>query len=278
MLGAFPIPLGLQQVFGCVRPIIFLNPEFPYMSVPGTGYLLEMFGDVFLVTARHVVDNGNFDLQDLRILTNHAKSDSPVIQFLDAHTFTSRDPDDTDHVDVIVARCDRKYLDRSLFTNDHPFDITLRPLVASFAKGMKLHFQGVAPAHDAHTIDDDAQKYCIVYAAGDLIYREPSEDRGIHIADALVHDKCPDFNGMSGSPVFRIENVHARNTSAQFAGMVIRGSREQKVMRFIDAELIWAYLSGFFLNGLSPTQATEKLKTLLETYAHEHGHPFAGWD
>ena len=278
MLGAFPIPLGLQQVFGCVRPIIFRNPEFPYMSVPGTGFLLEMFGEVFLVTARHVADNGAFDLQDLRIPTNHAKSDSPVIQFLDARTATSRDPDDTDHVDVIVARCDRKHLDRSLFINDHPFDITLRPLVTSFVKGMELHFQGVAPAHHAHTIDDDAQKYCIVYAAGGLIYREPSEDRGIHIADAHVHDTCPDFNGMSGSPVFHIENVHARNTRAQFAGMVIRGSREQKVMRFIGAELISVHVSQFFLNGLSKTQATEKLKTLLEAYMHEHGHPFAGWD
>jgi hypothetical protein len=236
-----------------------------------------MFGEVFLVTARHVASNGAFDLQDLRVPLTLAPSNPPIIQFSDVHTFISRDPNDTDHVDVIVARCDPKHLNRSLFTNDEPFDITLRPLVTRFTSGMKLYFKGLAPAHSSHTLDDDAKKYCIAYAAGDLIYRQPSGDRSVHIADVVVNDACPDFNGMSGSPIFLIDDIQTKNTNADFAGMLIRGSRDQKLMRFLDAELISTYLAGFFLRGLSPGQAETKLQMLLTEHARKLGHPLQGW-
>lgn len=228
-----------------------------------------MFGEVFVVTAAHTIDRAGFDLDHM--LIPYSSVCATAIPFSDLRTYRSKEPNDVDHVDIVIAKCDKRQMDRSLFANEVPFDISFRELVSVFPNDMRLHFKGVSP--ELNVIDDEAQKYEIHYSAGDMFYQGPTGDRSIHLARAHVNQHCPDFDGMSGSPVFEIDNIHSKMPAANFAGMLIRGSRAHSKLRFLAAETISTYLFEFFVGEVPKAQIRSVTARLLQEEARRRGIP-----
>jgi hypothetical protein len=253
-------------VFGCVRALIFAgNSDFP--AVPGTGFLLKLFGEIFFVTARHAVDNHGFDLRHLAV--TYSEQNNRCIPFDEVRTFSSVDPDDTDHVDIIVLKANSSKLKHELFASDLPFDFTADAVVRVYQSGMLLHFKGVAP--EQNDFDYENKKYTVEYAAGDMYYEAPTSSRAVHLATAKVNRDCPDFDGMSGSPVFWVANIDQTATDAKFAGMLLRGARKNSILHFMEAECVTNFLLGFFLDGLTPVEAEAKIENLLKWHLPDIG-------
>jgi hypothetical protein len=95
-----------------------------------------------------------------------------------------------------------------------------------------------------------------------LRYCGPSPYLNIHTARAVVSEASPNFDGLSGFPVFAIEDKMLVSTRANFAGMLIRATRSSSLMHFISGECIGSYIYAFFVQGLHQQKASEKMAVL----------------
>jgi len=262
-MGTRSLPAGLKSVFGCVRPVIFQNRAYGYPAVTGTGFLLGFVGQVFFVTARHVLANYDADEQPPAVQYNLDKAD--LLPLHRKFSYRSVDLDDTDHVDVAVFAVDESELDRKKFETQGPFELGPNNVLRKYSRGDVLHFEG-CPS-DTTILDYDNQKYDLHFASADLIYQQPSDCRNVHIGCAQLSDDCPDFDGLSGSPVFRISDKNSASSAALFAGMLIQATRSSKQMRFLSGESIASYIYGTFVEGMTPAEAAAYMKPLfVKTY------------
>lgn len=258
-------PPGLIQPFGCVRALIFSEQDSDYPAVPATGILVSLFGEIFFITTKHAIVKQNFDVGDLAVLyADVADSVGKCIPFYRSRTFSSVDEEDRDQVDIMIFQADRAAIDLSLFTLGKPFDISLREIVTNYHEEMPLHFIGISP--DKNEFDYDAKSHTIHFAGAPAFYQKPTDYRSIHLARAWVSDDCPDFNGMSGAPVFWTSNVNDPKSKSLFAGMLIQGSRLNKVIRFIEAERIVSYLIDFFIGHLSREDGEIELSRIMQSH------------
>ena len=255
-------PAGLNAIFGCVRPVIFENKDYGFESVTGTGFLLSFLGDVFFVTALHVLKAFDFDNQPPCVV--YSLGGNHLLPMSEMRTFRAVDERDTDHVDVAVYRVDANTLDRTEFQAHHPYELGPDNLIRHYTPSMTLHFQG-CPSENVH-FDYDEKKHSLWFASGDLIYQEPASCLHVHIGRAHVSASCPDFDGLSGSPVFQIDDKYSQTTPALFAGMLIRATRSSNIMRFLSAECISNYIYGFFVEGLTQEAADKRVLALFEQH------------
>lgn len=258
------MPKGLDRVFRCTRAVSFQSKDSPIPSFLGTGFFINLFNETFFVTARHVIDNQyNFHYEDIKIPYDPTGNECVVFEEIRRHITT--DPDDTDHVDVVVLRAARSRLKTHLFRNHPPYEISGRPYVYKYDKEMILSYLGFSPNPDNY--DYENERYRLDFSSGDLRYRgQEPKLRSIHTGATLANDYHPDFDGLSGSPLFLIDNPNDPRTSAQFAGMLLRGTRSSGIFYFIDAAAVMRYLLDYFLAGLSEEIGKKKLESLMMRY------------
>jgi hypothetical protein len=262
-------PPGLIRPFGCVRALIFSKQNSDYPAVPATGFLLSLFGEIFFITTKHAVVKQNFDLEDLAVLYGDA-SDSvgnciPLYRF---NTFSSIDEEDTDQVDIMVFQADRTAVEPSLFNLGKPFDISRGEIVTNYQKDMPLHFIGISP--DKNEFNYYANSHMIHFAGAPAFYQRPTDCRAIHLARAWVSEDCPDFNGMSGAPLFWTSDVNNPKSNSLFAGMLIQGNRANSVIRFIEAERIVSYLIDFLIGHLSREDGEIELDRIMQRHFSQY--------
>lgn len=253
-------PAGLNAIFGCVRPVIFENRDYGFESVRGTGFLLGFLGKVFFVTAQHVLNGFDIDAQWPSV--SYSLGGNDLLPLVELRTFRSLDEDDTDHVDVAVYRVDETMMDRARFLAHHPYELGPNNLVRRYTPPMALHFQG-CPS-EAVELDYEERKHRIWFASGDLVYQESASCLHMHIGQAHVSAECPNFDGLSGSPLFQIDDKYATTTPALFAGMLVRATRSSNVMHFLSAECISTYIYDYFVKGLTQEEANRRMRPLFE--------------
>jgi hypothetical protein len=270
--GSNVVPAALSKVFRCVRPVIFRDPAAPdFPSVPGTGFLLELFGEVFFITARHVVDRGGFDVNNLRVV--YSLGAQACIPFAACNTYESLDIEDTSHVDIIVLRADKQLIDFSLFLEDRPFNASGNYVCRSFSQHERMFFKAVVP--EQNVFDYENNKFSIEFAIGDFFYVRSANYRSVHRGSPNVTADCPDFDGMSGGPVFSVPDPSSYESPARFAGMLVIGSRKDSILHFMDAECVLRFLLDYFLGGLDKIQSTIKLSQLVQWHLPDIGQRYA---
>lgn len=63
----------------------------------------------------------------------------------------------------------------------------------------------------------------------------------------LAENPLDDYNGFSGSPVYSVGD----NGNVKIIGMVLRGGAENRILHFLDIQVIWAAIHGVQQGRLS---------------------------
>jgi hypothetical protein len=257
-----PEPAGLLKPFGCVRALIFQFEDSNFPSIPATGFLLSFLGDVFFVTTKHAIVNAKLDTKDLCV--PYSRKSSKCISFETVKTFSAADVSDTDQVDIIVMKANPIYIDYSLFEDERPFDISHSQLVGSYNPSLHLHFKGMTPEKNELNYEDS--RYHLHFSSAPAVYIGETSCRSIHMAKANIPNDFPDFDGLSGSPLFAVSDENSHGSTSWFAGMLIQGTRSSQIIRFIEAERVANYLVSFSVGHLSADDGTIELRRLFNNY------------
>lgn len=263
-------PPFIESALRCTRPVFFEDPGTGMPSVPGTGFLIKLFGRIFFITAKHVVDGYNFDVNNLRV-GYHPKS-KVCISFSLCNTYQSIDQDDNYHVDILVFTADDRLLEAWRFEDFPPFDLAKTGFTQIFSLNDQLFFKGVIPEQNIYNYE--SERFKIMFGTGNAIYRSPTPYKSTHVAMSQVSDDCPEFDGWSGSPVFTFSDQLNVKSDALFAGMLLMGSRKSAILHFMDANCIVKYLIDHFIEGLNPIEASLRIKNLFNWFRPDIGEKF----
>lgn len=244
------MPVGLDKVFACVRPVVFAQRGSPWFAATGTGFLIKFGIHYFFVTARHCLHE--FSYSD--ILVPYSSGHQSPIPLRGLQLFDSRNPEDTDHADVAVFMLEPSRLQRDLFDGEVPFDLSLNTLVldGEFERNMPLAFKGLSPARSHYDYEDHSKS---IYHFSAAIGSYDGPDETIDLVHKFRMQKTvnpPDLDGFSGGPVFYVPNPDRAETGAAFAGMLVRASGAEGILRFVSGFHIYAHLHATLKwNGIS---------------------------
>jgi len=260
--SSMPIPPGLVKPFGCVRALIFQFEDSNFTAIPATGFLLRFLGETFFITTRHAVMNAKFDTKDLCV--PYSRRSNRCIPFPTVKTFSAVDRNDTDQVDIIVMKSDRSLIEELLFGDEQPFDVSEHQVVLDYTKGLLLHFKGITPEKNDLNYDD--QKFHLHFSSAPAVYEGETIYRSIHMAKAAIPEDFPDFDGLSGSPLFAVTDENSYESESLFAGMLIRGTRSSQILHFIEGARVKNYLLEFFIGHLPMEEGNIELGRIFQRY------------
>jgi hypothetical protein len=234
-----------NPAFGCVRPLVFEKSNgFP--SINGTGFLIKLFDQVFFVTSRHAMKH--YDIHHDFPLIRYNLIDNSLIQIDELIYYMPEIEGDEDHADIVLYRLKMSVFDTDKLKGYHPFDIGPDNVLDQYHSSSLLNFVGCAS--ELSDLDYKEKIYNLTFAGGQLIYDCETSCLEIHRGTAKIDDFFPDFDGISGSPLFKLPDEATRNRKVLFAGMLIQASRQTKIMRFLSSGRIARYI----LNSCVPNR------------------------
>lgn len=238
-----------DMMHGQVHPVIISREsEDEYYSHHGVGtaFVLEYAGEIFVVTAQHVLNTHNATHDDLRILLRNA----PISVMFDQRAVFGDEHDPDPDSDLAIFRVVR---------SQH---------AALFQAGLStLDAENCVEDADMHAVDTfHIFGYPDVGRGYD--YEEKSLEGHLQcVSGQLVDSALPGlmtiktqgerpekFRGMSGSVV--IADIHE---IWKFAGMVTLASDTKGILSFIPAEKITCYLKKMVLMEMTGMLLSEQL-------------------
>jgi hypothetical protein len=226
------IPPGVANVFSCVRPVVFSLPGTKFVGFCGTGFFVQYGPEIFFLTAKHVLADS--DLSNLCIYYNLKRPE--IVRGVSVVPITSADPDDTDHADIACLYIPPEYSCAASFGDQPPFDLDPKAILSEFNPSMRLYFRGLSPERSVHDYENDVRR--INFLSAESRYVGPSEQKDMHVIDAGSGINMPEFDGLSGSPVFSVTKSHDPLAKGRLAGMLLRGGHKSGRLHFVSAAQI----------------------------------------
>ncbi|UVL43103.1 hypothetical protein LOY55_13785 [Pseudomonas sp. B21-040] len=216
-----------RRLNGQVHPVIlrFSHDEYPYHGV-GTAFILEHEGQLFVVSAQHVLDNQNAKSGDFTILVRDAGYS--LIFDLEAVFQPNYDP----HFDLLIRRI--APFQHELLTKQGVYwvgtEFTIDPQYHQDA----TVFYVFGYSEDDRAYDYDAKRISAALTCLPAKLASPSLEEMVTLQLLSV---CPkSLRGFSGSPVFAVIDEQW-----MFAGMLTLAA-ETGLMNLIPAYRIVGYL------------------------------------
>ncbi|WP_210712450.1 trypsin-like peptidase domain-containing protein [Pseudomonas sp. MWU349] len=217
---------------GLVHPVILSRESqdeyYSHFGV-GTAFVLALEGELFVVTAQHVLNNQGASHDDLRILLRNA----PLSIIFDRRSVfrDEIDPDlDSDLVILRIKKSQHESLLAAGLTCVQATDCirtSQNELVDLF------HVYGYPDEGRGYEYEEKSITADLMYVGGVL-----SESLVPGLNTIRIQSTRPaDLNGMSGSMV--IAEIHGE---WKFAGLVTLGGNKEGVLSFIPADKILNYL------------------------------------
>lgn len=226
-----------DMMLGQVHPVILssehLGDYYTHGGV-GTAFVLEYEGELFVITAMHVLNNQLATHDDLRILLRNA----PISILFDLRAVFPEESDPDLDSDLVVLRVVKEQhadlfaagltsLDAACCINDE-----------DFCRADSFHVFGYPDEGREYDYEEKVLGARLHWLRGEL--SEP-KIRGLSTIE-IVGDRPSDFNGMSGSVVIAdIDDVW------KFAGMVTLANEKHGLLHFIPAEKIAHHLNEMML-------------------------------
>ncbi|HRY49073.1 MAG TPA: trypsin-like peptidase domain-containing protein [Candidatus Paceibacterota bacterium] len=219
------------------RPLVFDSGLAGYeYAISGTCFLASFRGRNLVITARHCLTGS--DGNDVRIACNPVtKSFLPLKQM-------HRAEGNPDYCDFVVFEAAPELLSFEEAATIPYLNLDqLRPRTRQVRQGTKLVVPGFPK--DLNAVDYGRfvlheQRYL---PSG--YFLGPTSETGIYQLSFDHIEHVESIDGMSGSPVFSIEE-HNDLHYFGFMGMIIRGSVESRSARFIASEIIFQALNKLF--------------------------------
>lgn len=198
-----------DDVAECVRALMFENEgndEYPY-SVHGTGFLLEYRDVLFVVCAKHSMNDRK--PTELLIRSRIAQDTFlPIQEMITPSAILEKDQDALDFLYFKVAK-EKLGFAEPCWRIESSFSPCL------LHAGNTLYFCGYPS--DNQDIAYEHQKVSLSLLDGSAVYHGASILENCHQVELVnVYAKCLD--GFSGSPVFRVTTLKPDTTSLRWLG------------------------------------------------------------
>jgi len=230
----------LSRLRVAARPVVFaVDSEDAPFSVKGTAFLVWFYGKVFVVTARHVIRG----YSPKRLLV-YPTPTSPHPLRIHQSWSCEEDGEQTDASDIYISLATADHLSESV--RREIFMIDLTPKVRVQWKSNRFNSTFFLFGYPAHTTyaDYEAGRVMMGQAFFEGRYeRTASFDDSCHELTLNNPLNIPDFDGLSGSPVFSLPVSIACAHHPTFCGIAIRASVESKRLYFVDSFMLrWALI------------------------------------
>lgn len=226
--------LGLDHLRQCARPMVFeTGIEGAAFSIIGTAFVVGFHRALFVVTARHVVR----DLPVHRLVLYPSDRSKNGLRLSDCW-YVEDDDNEPDSSDLFLVRAELTKVPKSIRRSSHLLHLT-PPQVSDWFK-------------DRHSATFFIFGYPMVVNEADYAKSQINTQQiflhGTYVGPSMA-DRChelllknplglPDFNGLSGSPVFCLRNEIAAPTQPTFCGMALRGGASSGRIHFLEASVI----------------------------------------
>jgi len=215
------------------RPVLFFTKEsdYPYWG-KGSSFFITSGQHIYWITARHVMENQRVSPQELMI----TPGDNSVISVpFDSLLQIKRGPDNEDFRDLYMLRIDMAEFWESTDSDIYAWD-TSRDFYdcSKLVRGEELFLLGYPS--ESRFIDYDSRRIHFTQVVLRGIYQGLSSEEHCHVLELETSITLDDLDGLSGGVVFR----YPRNPRepVQSVGLIIRGSAESGIIRFIDCAVI----------------------------------------
>lgn len=218
----------------CAKPVLFETgiETTPYAGV-GTCFLVKLGPDLFLITARHVVDG--ISLDQLLVFPNEETEES--IPFSEGFTVANRNLEDLDYSDIVVVRVHLPNLRLADRSRMHVVDLG-KASDSWRTEPFEHRFVLFGYPNESREVDYDGSK--IVSTQRFLVARFSGTSPASYCYELDIEDfnGVDDLNGLSGSPVISWPRTIVNHFHPSFCGMVLRGTRASGKVHFLDAAVL----------------------------------------
>ncbi|MGI9278500.1 MAG: hypothetical protein ACR2PX_02590 [Endozoicomonas sp.] len=219
------------------RPICFCENEDSFTWGIGSSFILNYLGSVFIVTAKHVIDNQKADHKHIRVLLPDTKMALPILSGFSPIFYDHENKDDVE--DLVFLKVDDSLFCVESGVDLYSWDFIKRSYPASkLTVGDELKVAGFPDTGERY--DYDARKISDLLLVRTANLSESELGKDIYTMSGQPSNYS--FNGISGAPVFC-----RRDGWVLFCGIVIRGTAQSGQMHFIGSEII---MSAFKNAGL----------------------------
>lgn len=222
----------------CVRPVIFLTgmSDAPY-STAGTSFLVGFGHSVFIVTAKHVLQN--YPPEKLIVYpSNKSKRHIRIMNWWDVH----KDISVPDYSDIIVLKADLAPMSKKDRINGRLLLLSPSNSTEWFDSRFTASYFLCGHPHEINEVDYDATQINTGQVLLPAKFVGPSKSAGCYTLRVENPLNFSSFNGLSGSPVFCYQNAFplslTPSANPKFCGMVLRGGAEAGIIHFLAADVI----------------------------------------
>ena len=226
--------MNLDHLRQCARPMVFnTGIQGAAFSIAGTAFLVGFHHTLFVLTARHVVRGW-----PVHKLVVYPSDRSKNGLRLSDWWYVEDGENEPDSTDLFLVRAELTKVPKSIQRSSHLLNLT-QPHVSDWFKDRHsamfytFGYPKVANEADYANSRINTQQF---FLRG--TYIGPSVAGGCH--EILLKNplELPDFDGLSGSPVFCVRNEIATPAQPTFCGMAIRGTSSSGRMHFLEASTI----------------------------------------
>lgn len=233
--------MKLSDILKCALPIICEhdNEQYPYGSPPGTCFAITFRQKYWIVTANHILKNHNINPDMLRVPYHQGAS-----AFIPLNTI-HRPPDDCteDYNDIVFLAVDSILVNQQEMRCCNPIVIDEMIPNNTFDNSSLLVVRGYPEC--LGSIDYDTKKIVSKGFTVEAKYKGKSSLKCCSQLEFHSLDNVDSLNGLSGSPILHITRTLQNGFLYNFAGMMIRASREFKTGHFINSNVIHKALASF---------------------------------
>jgi hypothetical protein len=219
----------------CAREAICLTgiQEFPLYH-GGSGAVFSLEGRFFFVTAAHNLKN--CDVQNVRVLYSFYRKEFVPMKAI--YHYPTVDNGESDSNDLTIVLLDNDSIEYDYFNNEKPYELDWFDAGLTMVAESIYIFRGFP--HHLRKFPDENGSVEMAY----INLEAKLKNRVDNLIYELTIPIIPDFdiNGMSGSAVFQIHHPYFFTPTISFAGMVVRGSAANGIVRMVHADRIYGAL------------------------------------
>lgn len=226
---------SVQDFMHSAKPLIFENgdPDFPY-SMQGTCFLAKVGLRAYAITAAHCLVGRT--LESLRIRMHPG-----VLEFMRLNPVRCPTNWNGDGEDFAIFEILRASVSPADFLSKNFLDLEQLRFEPFVLKESSILAVAGYPS-EVNTIDYESYSIMTQGNSFDGRYRGPGEDNGCSKIRINSVGSLKEMDGLSGSPVIQFTPLGGNRYRPHFAGILIRGTSQSGLGRFINAPHVYAAL------------------------------------
>lgn len=238
MINQFLTNEEQNNIKASTLPICFSENQDTYIWGFGSSFLLNYNGNVYVITAKHVIENQKADPRHIRILIPQCTLALPIDNIF-SRTF---DNNGEEIEDFLLLKINHIQFMKESKQNLYSWDFKNRSYPTSqLSIGTEILVAGFP------FIKENRYDYANKQINEILLIRTGNINTsilgsGMHTMEA-GSSEYPS-NGMSGSPIF----CRKKDGDLYFVGLVTRGSKYSEILHFISSEVIYSTLKSLEKN------------------------------